>query len=127
MITTKEASLGLGLSNRTIRNYCSKGRLKCEKRGKVWYIEESSLDDVLEVKVIGTEETKRKMGKEYEEPSSKSLTLPPYYLLVRENGYLKAQADIFKDQVGELKNRIKILEEQLTYQKTSCIKRIFKR
>ncbi|GAH63698.1 unnamed protein product [marine sediment metagenome] len=127
MITTKEASLRLGLTERTIRNYCSKGRLKCEKRGKIWYIEESSLDDVLEVKVVGTEETERKIGTEYDEPSSKSLALPPYYLLVRENGYLKAQVDIFKNQIEELKNRIKLLEEQLTYQKTSWIKRLFKR
>jgi len=127
MITTKEASLRLGLSDRTIRNYCNKGKLKCEKRGKIWYIDESSLDDVLEVKVIGKEEAERKIGKEYEEPSSKSLALPPYYLLVRENGYLKAQVDIFKNQIEELKNRIKLLEEQLTYQKTSWIKRIFKR
>ncbi len=127
MITTKEAGLRLGLSERTIRNYCSKGRLKCEKKGKVWYIDESSLDDFLEVKVIGTEETERKIGTEYEEPSSKSLALPPYYLLVRENGYLKAQVDIFKNQIAELKNRVKLLEEQLTYQKTSWIKRIFKR
>jgi len=127
MITTKEASLRLGLSNRTIRNYCSKGKLKCEKRGKVWYIEESSLDDILEVKVIGTEETERKIGKEYEEASSKGLALPPYYLLVRENGYLKAQVGIFKNQIEELKNGLKILEEQLTYQKTSWIKRLFKR
>ncbi len=127
MITTKEASLRLGLTERTIRNYCSKGRLKCEKRGKVWYIDESSLDDVLEVKVISTEEAERKIGKEYEELSTKSLALPPYYLLVRENGYLKAQVDIFKNHIEELKNRVKILEEQLTYQKTSWIKRLFKR
>jgi len=127
MITTKEASLRLGLTERTIRNCCSKGRLKCEKRGKVWYINESSLDDVLEVKVIGTEEAERKIGTEYKEHSNKSLALPPYYLLVRENGYLKAQVDIFKNQIEELKNRIKLLEEQLTYQKTSWIKRLFKR
>ncbi|MBA7630719.1 hypothetical protein ES703_38243 [subsurface metagenome] len=127
MITTKEASLRLGLSDRTIRNYCNKGKLRCEKRGKIWYIDESSLDDVLEVKVIGKEKAERKIGKEYTEPSSKSLALPPYYLLVRENGYLKAQVDIFKNQIEELKNRIKLLEEQLTYQKTSWIKRLFKR
>jgi len=127
MITTKEASLRLGLSERTIRNYCSKGKLKCEKRGKIWYIDESSLDEVLEVKVIGKEEAERKIGKEYEEPSSKSLALPPYYLLVRENGYLKAQVDIFKNQIEELKNRIELLEEQITYQKTSWIKKLFRR
>ena len=127
MITTKEASLRLGLSERTIRNYCSKGRLKCEKRGKIWYIDESSLDDVLEVKIIGKEETERKIGMEYEEPSSKSLALPPYYLLVRENGYLKAQVDIFKNQIEELKTKIKLLEEQLTYQRSSWIKRLFKK
>ncbi len=120
MITTKEASLRLGLSDRTIRNYCYKGKLKCEKRGKIWYIDESSLDDILEVKVIGKEKAERKMGKEYTEPSSKGLALPPYYLLVRENGYLKAQVDM-------LKERVKLLEEQLTYQKTSWIKRLFKR
>jgi len=127
MITTKEAGLRLGLSERTIRNYCYKGKLRCEKRGKIWYIDESSLDDILEVKVIGKEEAERKIGKEYEEASSKSLALPPYYLLVRENGYLKAQVDIFKNQIEELKNRLKLLEEQLTYQKTSWIKRLFKR
>ena len=127
MITTKEASLRLGLTERTIRNYCSKGRLKSEKRGKIWYIDESSLDDVLEVKVIGTEEAERKIGTVNEEPSSKSLALPPYYLLVRENGYLKAQVDIFKNQIEELKTKIKLLEEQLTYQKTSWIRRLFKR
>ena len=106
MITTKEASLRLGLSDRTIRNYCSKGKLKCEKKGKIWYIDESSLDDVLEVKVISIEEAERKIGKEYEEPSTKSLALPPYYLLVRENGYLKAQVDIFKNQIQELKTKL---------------------
>ncbi len=127
MITTKEASLRLGLTERTIRNYCSKERLKCEKRGKIWYIDESSLDDVLEVKVIGTEEAERKIGKEYDEPSNKSLALPPYYLLVQENGYLKAQVDIFKNQIEELKTKIKLLEEQLTYRKSSWIKRLFKR
>lgn len=34
MITTKEASLRLGLSDRIIRNYCSKGKLRCE----MWYL-----------------------------------------------------------------------------------------
>ena len=127
MITTKEVGLRLGLTERTIRNYCSKGKLKCEKRGKVWYIDESSLDDVLEVNVIGKEEAERKIGTEYEEPSTKSLALPPYYLLVRENGYLKAQVDIFKNQIEELKTKIKLLEEQLTYQRSSWIKRLFKK
>ncbi|MBA7492308.1 hypothetical protein ES702_02858 [subsurface metagenome] len=127
MITTKEASLRLGLSDRTIRNYCSKGKLKCEKRGKSWYIDESSLDDILEVKVIGKEEAERKIGTEYTEPSSKGLALPPYYLLVRENGYLKAQVDIFNKQIEELKTKIKLLEEQLTYQRYGWIKKIFKR
>ena len=127
MITTKEVGLRLGLTERTIRNYCSKGKLKCEKRGKVWYIDESSLDDVLEVNVIGKEEVERKIGTEYKEPSTKSLALPPYYLLVRENGYLKAQVDIFKNQIEELKTKIKLLEEQLTYQRSSWIKRLFKK
>lgn len=127
MITTKEAGLRLGLSDRTIRNYCYKGKLECEKRGKSWYIDESSLNDILEVKVIGKEEAERKIGTEYEEPSSKSLALPPYYLLVRENGYLKAQVDIFKNQIDELKTKIKLLEEQLEYKKSSWIKRLFKR
>jgi len=97
------------------------------KKGIVWYIDESSLDDVLEVKVIGKEEVERKIGTEYEEPSSKSLALPPYYLLVRENGYLKAQVDIFKNQIEDLKNRVKLLEEQLEYRKQSWIKKIFRR
>jgi len=58
------------------------------------------------------EEAERKMGKEYEEASSKGLALPPYYLLVRENGYLKAQVDM-------LKERVKLLEEQPEYRKQS--------
>ncbi|GAI65424.1 unnamed protein product, partial [marine sediment metagenome] len=49
MITTKEASLRLGKSHRTIRLYCQQGRLNCEKVGKNLYVDESSLDDVLEV------------------------------------------------------------------------------
>jgi len=126
MLNTKEVSLRLGLTERTIRNYCSNGKLKCEKRRKKWLIDESSLDDVIDVKIIGKQETERKKGTEYEEALSKSLALPPYYLLVRENGYLKAQVDIFKNQITELKNRIKLLEEQLTYQKTSWIRRLFK-
>ena len=36
------------------------------------------------------------------------------YLLVRENRYLKAQVDIFKNQIEELKTKIRLLEEQLT-------------
>ena len=70
---------------------------------------------------------KKYIGTENEEHSNKSLAIPPYYLLVRENGYLKAQVDIFKNQIEELKNKIRLLEEQLTYQKTSWIKRLFKR
>jgi len=127
MITTKEAALRLGLSERTIRNYCQKGKLNCEKRGKSWYINEDSLDNMIDVKFIGKEETARKKGKEDTGPSSKSLALPPYYFLVQENGYLKAQVDIFKNQIEELKTKIKILEDQLTYQKTSWIKKLFQR
>ncbi|MBA7492339.1 hypothetical protein ES702_02889 [subsurface metagenome] len=66
-------------------------------------------------------------GREYRNKKDKELALPPYYLLVRENEYLKAQVDIFKNQIEELKNRVKLLEEQLTYQKTSWIKRLLKR
>ncbi|GAG61638.1 unnamed protein product [marine sediment metagenome] len=118
MITTKEASIRLGLTERTIRNYCSKGRLKCEKRGKIWYIEESSLEDVLEVKIIGTEETERKIGKEKDTP--KSIALPPYFVIVRQVGYLEAKVEM-------LERENSLLKEQLTYQKTSWIKRLFKR
>ena len=78
MITTKEASLRLGLMERSIRNYCQNGRLMCRKRCKRWLVEEDSLDDVLEVKVIGTEETERKIGTENEETSNKALALPSY-------------------------------------------------
>ncbi|MBA7493088.1 hypothetical protein ES702_03643 [subsurface metagenome] len=127
MITTKETAFRLGLTERTIRNYCQKGRLICEKRGKSWYIDESSLENFIDIKIIGKEQAERKKGKEFKESKSKGLALPPYYFLVSENGYLKAQVDIFKNQIEELKNRLKFLEEQFTYKKTSWIERIFKR
>ena len=62
-----------------------------------------------------------------QESKNKELALPPYYLLVRENGYLKAQVDIFKNQTEELKTKIKLLEVQLEYKKLSWIKKLFKR
>jgi len=71
---------------------------------------------------FGTDE-----GKEYRYQENRELALPPYFFLVQENGYLIAQVDIFKNQIEELKTKIKKLEDQLTYQKTSWIKRIFKR
>jgi len=43
---------------------------------------------------IGTDE-----GKEYRNQKNKELALLSYYLLVRENGYLKAQVYIFKNQI----------------------------
>ncbi len=118
MITTKEASLRLGKSHRTIRLYCQQGRLNCQKVGKNLYVEESSLDDVLEVKVIGKDDEVRKKGKEKD--TSKDLELPPYFVLVRQVGYLEAKVEM-------LEKENTLLKEQLTYQKTSWIKRIFKK
>ena len=118
MLNTKEVSLRLGLTERTIRNYCSNGRLKCEKKGKGWYIDESSLDNILEVSVIGTVETEGKIGKEKDTP--KSIALPPYFVIVRQVGYLEAKVEM-------LERENTLLKEQLTYQKTSWIRKLFKR
>lgn len=90
-------------------------------------MDEESLDDILINRILEKTESERTEGTEYRYQENRELALPPYYLLVQENGYLKAQVDIFKDQINELKNRVKLLEEKLTYQKTSCIKRLFKR
>ncbi|MBA7492286.1 hypothetical protein ES702_02835 [subsurface metagenome] len=118
MITTKEASLRLGKSHRTIRLYCQQGRLNCQKVGKNLYVDESSLDDVLEVRVIGKNDEVRKKGKEKD--TSKDLELPPYFVLVRQVGYLEAKVEM-------LERENTLLKEQLTYQKTSWIRRLFKR
>jgi len=118
MLNTKEVSLRLGLTERSIRNYCSNGRLKCEKRSNKWLIDESSLDNILEVSVIGKQETEGKKGKEKD--TAKDLELPPYFVLVRQVGYLEAKVEM-------LEKENTLLKEQLTYQKTSWIKRIFKR
>ena len=118
MITTKEASLRSGKSHRTIRLYCQKGKLNCQKVGKNLYVDESSLDDFLEVRVIGKDDEVRQKGKEKDTP--KDLELPPYFVLVRQVGYLEAKVEM-------LERENTILKEQLTYQKTSWIKKLFKR
>ena len=118
MITTKEASLRLSKSHRTIRLWCLKGKLNCQKIGKNLYVDENSLDDFLEVKVIGKDDEVRKKGKEKD--TSKSIALPPYFVIVRQVGYLEAKVEM-------LERENSLLKEQLTYQKTSWIKRIFKK
>jgi len=121
-ITTKEVSERLGKSHRTIRYYCKEGILKCEKIGRNLYIEEEVLDDFMskiKFNVKGKKERVRVEGK--------GIAYPPYILLAQRNGYLEAQVDIFKSQIEELKNKIILLEEQLTYQKTSWIRKLFKR
>ncbi|GAH07720.1 unnamed protein product, partial [marine sediment metagenome] len=105
-------------SHRTIRLYCKQGRLSCQKIGKNLYVDESSLDDFLEVKVIGKDDEVRKKGKEKD--TSKSIALPPYFVIVRQVGYLEAKVEM-------LERENSLLKEQLTYQKTSWIKRLFKR
>jgi len=117
LITTKEASLRLGKSHRTIRLYCKKGKLNCQKVGKNLYVDESSLDDFLEVRVIGKDDEVRQKGKEKDTP--KSIALPPYFVIVRQVGYLEAKVEM-------LERENTLLKEQLTYQKTSWIKRLFK-
>jgi len=47
--------------------------------------------------------------------------------LVHSLGKYEKEVEIPKQINEELKTKIKILEEQLTYQKTSWIKRLFKR
>ena len=118
MITTKEASLRSGKSHRTIRLYCKKGKLNCQKVGKNLYVDESSLDDFLEVRVIGKDDEVRKIGKEKDTP--KSIALPPYFVIVRQVGYLEAKVEM-------LERENTLLKEQLTYQKTSWIRKLFKR
>lgn len=50
----------------------------------------------------------------------KSIALPPYFVIVRQVGYLEAKVEM-------LERENSLLKEQLTYQKTSWIKRLFKR
>ena len=118
MITTKEASLRLGKSLRTIRLYSQKGKLNCQKIGKNLYVDESSLDDLLEIRVIGKDDEVRQKGKVKDTP--KSIALPPYFVIVRQVGYLEAKVEM-------LERENSLLKEQLTYQKTSWIRKIFKR
>jgi len=118
MISSKEASLRLGKAHRTIRLYCQKGMLSCEKISNKWYVDEKNLEDFLSVKIIGKNEAVRKKGKKKD--TSKNLELPPYFILVRQVGYLETKVEI-------LEKENTLLKEQLTYQKTSWIKRLFKR
>ncbi|MBA7493086.1 hypothetical protein ES702_03641 [subsurface metagenome] len=118
MITTKEVARRLGKSHRTIRLWCQNGKLDCEKVGKNWQVDEKKLDEFLTVKVIGNNETVRQKGKVKE--TSKDLELPPYYLLVRQLGFLEGKVEM-------LEKENTLLKEQLTYQKTSWIRKLFKR
>ena len=121
-ITTKEVSERLGKSHRTVRYYCKEGILKCEKIGRNYYIDEQILDDFMskiKFNVKGKQERAKVVGK--------GIAYPPYILLAQRNGYLEAQVDIFQNQIEELKATINLLQEQLTYQKTSWIRKLFKR
>jgi len=119
LITTKEAGLRTGKAHRTIRLWCLKGKLNCKKIGKNWYVDESSLNDVLEVKVIGKNYEAQAKGKETD-TFIKSLDLPPYYVLSQRIGYLEGKLEM-------LERENTLLKEQLTYQKTSWIRKLFKR
>jgi len=118
LIPSKEASLRLGKAHRTIRLYCQQGRLNCEKINNKWYVDENSLEDFLSVKVVGKNEAVRQKGKEKD--TAKDLELPPYFVLVRQVGYLEAKVEM-------LERENTLLKEQLTYQKTSWIRRLFER
>lgn len=43
LITVEEAAVRLGVSVATIRRYCATGKLKAQKTGRAWLVEESSL------------------------------------------------------------------------------------
>jgi len=57
----------------------------------------------------------------------KGLALPPYYTLVHSLGEYEKEVEILKQINEELKTKIKLLEEQLTYQRSSWIKKLFRR
>lgn len=118
MISSKETSLKLGLSHRTIRLYCQQGKLDCEKISNKWYVSEESLDNFVKVEVIGKTETVRQTGKEKE--TFKSLDLPPFYIMSQRIGYLEGKLEM-------LERENTLLREQLTYQKTSWVRKLFKR
>jgi len=92
--------------------------LRCQKIKNRWLVNESDLDDFLTVKVIGKDETAGKKAKET--VTSKDIDFPPYFVMVRRVGYLEGKVEM-------LEKENTLLKEQLTYQKTNWIKRLFKR
>ena len=57
----------------------------------------------------------------------KGLALSPYYMLVHSLGKYEKEVEILKQINEELKTKIRLLEEQLTYQRSSWIKKLFRR
>lgn len=43
MLTTKQAAAILGIAARTVKDYCQDGKLKAQKFGRDWLIEEKDL------------------------------------------------------------------------------------
>jgi len=124
VISSKEASLKLGLSHRTIRLYCQKGKLDCKKTRNRWLVNEESLDSFITVEVMGKNQSARQIGKEKE--TFKSLELPPFYVMSQRIGYLEGKLEVYESRIKELKATNTLLQEQLDYRKLNWIKRLFK-
>jgi len=48
-------------------------------------------------------------------------------MIISRNRCIKVKVYIFKNQIEELKTKIKLMEEQLEYRRSSWIKKVFKR
>lgn len=44
MLPTKQAAARLGLAARTVKDHCADGRIKAEKIGRDWLIEEAEVE-----------------------------------------------------------------------------------
>ena len=66
VITTQEAAQSLGLSERSIRNYCEQGKLEARKSGQTWLILAQSCN-IIKSKMEATKMNKMLVnGNEYE-------------------------------------------------------------